>query len=168
MRILFAITLLSLAYNVTAQDSLYITLIEDEMEDTRYAVINENNLVSNEDKSAGFLLKPWLSFDKSNDVQCLDMIVQNVGLGDCVEDATLIILFEDKSKITLNSWNKFNCEGKSYFSLSKNDIVLLSTQSIKMVRFTNGYSYDSMTNPALYKDYFINLYKTIEIWNEQH
>ena len=52
---------------------------------------------------------------------------------DCVDEgATFTITLEDESEITLNSWNDFNCEGKSYFDkFNREQLNQLKSSRIK-------------------------------------
>jgi hypothetical protein len=44
---------------------------------------------------------------------------------DVSEYPPVIFLFDDDTKITITSWNKFNCDGKAYFTLSEDDLELV-------------------------------------------
>lgn len=82
-----------------------------------------------------------------------------VGLGNCVEEVQIIVLFDNGEKITKTSWNKFNCEGNAWYNFTKKEVDQLTTLPITKVRFTNGRTYDSMTVDFSDPNYFINLYQ---------
>jgi hypothetical protein len=88
------------------------------------------------------------------------LIVKNVGIGNCDENDEMIFLFEDGTKITITSWNKFNCEGKVYFDLSNNELDMLKSKNVTAIRFKNGYSSDSLTYSLKKEEqgFFINVY----------
>ena len=79
--------------------------------------------------------------------------------GSCVENNTLYILLENDKLITFKSWNKFNCEGTSYFDFTEEDLQLLSESKIKLMRFVNGRDYAQFekTPDADQKDFFVRV-----------
>ena len=81
-------------------------------------------------------------------------------IGNCDEKDQLIFLFDDGSKISISSWNKFNCKGNAYFNLTEDELNSLKTKLVTTIRFVNGYTSDSFTYTLkkLEKDYFINVY----------
>jgi hypothetical protein len=106
------------------------------------------------------------AFVESEDNKLLikDLSIKMVNIGNCVENNTLIIMFEDTSKIFLTSWNKFNCEGNAWFKLEESDIKMLSTKKLLKIKITNGRSFESMTMtvPDIKKDFFIQLFYAVE------
>lgn len=139
----------------------------DKMTDNEYYFAQKKLICATADKTKGFTIVPNFrttggAFENNG------LICKNVNIGNCDENDSLIILFDDNSKITLTSWNKFNCEGNAYFSLEDSELSLLSTKKVNTIRFMNGYSYESLTvtlKPEQ-KDYFIRAYtnqKVIEI-----
>ena len=87
------------------------------------------------------------------------MIVKSFVGSSCVENNTLYILLENDKLITLKSWNKFNCDGNSYFDFTKEDLQFLSESKIKLIRFVNGTDYAQFENtPDLdQKDFFVRV-----------
>jgi hypothetical protein len=84
-------------------------------------------------------------------------------IGNCNENNKLIFLFEDNSKLTLESFNKFNCEDFAYFDLYSKELNKLQ-KNIISIMFQNGRSYESITvdlSPED-KDYFIRVKKAID------
>ena len=80
-----------------------------------------------------------------------------VGLGSCVENVEMIILFDNGEKITKTSWNKFNCEGNAWYNLIESERTLFKTIPISKIRFTNSRTYDSITGTLEVPDYFITI-----------
>ena len=166
MRILLMIAALIMSMSIFAQ-KIDINVVKDEMDDSEFVIANANNVVANDDKTIGFIIRPYMTLSNDN-IRFRDLAIENVGIGDCVEQAELIILFSDGSKIVLQSWNEFNCEGLSYFTFSKLDEINLAYKTIKKIRYTNGYTYDSYTGIPIVTDYFIQIYNSIEKWEKQH
>ena len=131
----------------------------DKMTDKEYYLASKKFIGSNTQKTQGFLIT--LIFKKEDDKMVQNgLILENVGIGNCDEKDNLIFLFEDDTKMTITSWNKFNCEGKAYFNLSEDDLEMLKTKNILAIRFNNGYSYESLTYNLKKeeKGFFINVY----------
>lgn len=139
----------------------------DKMTDKEYYFAQKKLICANADKTKGFTITPNFrakggAYDNSG------FLCKNVNIGNCDENDSLIILFEDDTKITLTSWNKFNCEGDVYFNLTDDEINELSIKKVKSIRFSNGYSYESLTVSMKedQKNYFVRAYtnqKVIEI-----
>jgi hypothetical protein len=139
----------------------------DKMTDKEYYFTKRKLVCSNDSKTRGFTISPDFRPDGNSFINS-GFICKNVNIGTCDENDELIILFDDDSKITLTSWNKFNCDGNAYFRLSDEDLVDLSIKKVNSIRFMNGRSYDSLTIKLKIeqKDYFIRAYtnqKVIEI-----
>ena len=140
---------------------------KDKMTDKEYFFSQKKLICANTEKTKGFTITP--SFRADNGTMLNNgFLCKNVNIGSCDEKDNLIILFEDDSKITLTSWNKFNCEGNVYFNLTEDDLKQLSTKKVSSIRFSNGYSYESLTSSLKQdqKDYFIRAYtaqKVIEV-----
>ena len=129
----------------------------DEMTDKVSYRPSERFIAANAEQTKGCAID--MVIDEKNGLKQADfMAITMVGLSPCNENNTLIVLFENGEKFTLNSWNKFNCKGFAYFTLSKSNIKALSSNPISKVRITNGKSYKSYTAEVEYKNYFIELY----------
>ena len=131
----------------------------DQMDDKIYFAANGFGLV---DKvaSTGFRIDPSI-----NDEGVLEGAnVKSVGIGNCVDEATLIFLFEDGEKFKSTAWSGFDCEGISYFTFSKEQLEKLSSTKLKTIRFTNGHSFESQTSdvPEEHKDCFIEVAKELK------
>ena len=64
-----------------------------------------------------------------------------VGLGSCVENVEMIVLFENGEKLK-TSWNKFNCEGNASTTLEKVKLIYSRLYrsvrlDLRMVELTN-------------------------------
>ena len=90
------------------------------------------------------------------------LAIKAVNFSGCNENDELIFLFESGERLAIRSWNKFNCEGKAYYSLDKEQINLLNSNKISKIRFTSGKSFDSVTGEPSMSDYFIKLFAHIE------
>jgi hypothetical protein len=132
----------------------------DEMTDKVSYFPSERLFAANTELTKGCAID--MIIDVKNDVKTSNfMAVKMVGLESCNEKNNLIILFDNGDKINLNSWNKFNCKGNAYFTLSKSDINMLKVNPISKVRITNGKSYKSYTAEIEYKTYFIEFYNEL-------
>lgn len=147
------------AINLQAQtDSAYVYYWEDTMEDETYYMTSYDLVVANEDRSRGAKLTIHLTEGKFG-----FLTAKLIGLGNCVEDNKIIILFEDNTKITLTSWNDFNCEGNAYLNLTPQQLTKLTTLEVKTIRLTNGYNYNSITSSEITNPrYFIQLIYAID------
>lgn len=139
----------------------------DKMTDREYYFSKKKLICANETKTKGFTITPDFRADGNSYINN-GFMCNNVNIGNCDENDQLIILFDDNSKISLTSWNKFNCEGNAYFNFSDEDLDLLSTKKVNSIRFMNGRTYDSLTVKLKIeqKDYFIRAYtnqKVVEI-----
>jgi hypothetical protein len=122
----------------------------DKMTDKHYYRMNQFFLLEKDQKS----IMIEISIGKNGTYQGLAVYYKNIG--GCNEKNKLIFLFEDKSKISLHSWNDFNCNEYSYFDLRGKELANLQKKVIS-VMFQNGRTYDSSTIdvPADLQDYFI-------------
>lgn len=140
---------------------------KDKMTDKEYYFAQRKLICANPEKTKGFTVIPNFKADNGQMVNN-GFMCKNVNIGSCDENDTLIILFEDETKITLTSWNKFNCEGNAYFDFTDSQLKDLSTKKVSTIRFSNGHSYESLTVVLKedQKDYFIRAYtnnKIIEV-----
>lgn len=140
---------------------------KDKMTDKEYYFPEKKLICSNPEKTKGFTISP--NFVAKNGVlKNNGFMCKNVNIGTCDENDSLIFLFEDDTKITLTSWNKFNCEGNVYFNFTDSQLAELSAKKVTTIRFNNGRSYESLTYSLKeeQKDYFIRVYtnnKIIEV-----
>lgn len=131
----------------------------DKMTDKEYYFPIKNFIGSNAQKTKGFIITPHLKKEDDKLVQT-NLILENIGIGNCEEKDNLIFLFDDETKVSVTSWNKFNCEGKAYFTLSEDELESLKSKNITAIRFINGYNYESLTYNLKKEEttYFKNAY----------
>ena len=160
MRKVFTILMVALFSTISFGQSIEKHL--DVMEDKTYWLAYGSPIYYTGD-GEGFALRPFLGGRKNeHGIPSVDALhVKTVGLG-CVENMEMIILFEDGSKMTRKSLNKFNCDGNSYFLLNEKSVDELSTKEISTVRVTNGRNYKSHTIKSEDPSYFIRLKELID------
>jgi len=135
-----------------------LTKIVDEMSDKIYWSDDGQVFIEND---AGFRIECAWKYN-SPDPVFDGLMAKVVGLGSCVENVEMIVLFENGEKITKTSWNKFNCEGNAWYNLKETEINLFKTTSISKIRFTNGRTYDSITGTLEVPEYFITINRRAE------
>lgn len=145
----------------TAQKKYEILVCKDIMTDKEYAYGNKSLLCLKSD-SEGFNLS--ISYqNKKDNVKYSGITVRSAGIGTCNEKDKLLFLFEDDTKLSLVSWNDFNCKGTSYFDLYGKEFENLN-KKIKAIRFENGRSGESYTHFIKLEDadYFITAKQVLE------
>lgn len=143
----------------TLPDTLIVLSITDEMSDKTSYIVSKNVICSNQEMTKGFSLSAFIE----PNLIIRDLKVSIVGLGNCVEKNEMIIMFDDDTKITLKSWNDFNCKGNAWFLVGKKEIDLLATKKLKKIRITNGSTYESYTSDVegKHQSYFISLFRML-------
>lgn len=133
-----------------------IVKVVDEMKD-RIIFSDATGMICyhDQEKGEGFNISAGFKFNSTEPI-FNSLMFKIVGLG-CVENVELIILFEDGTKLTKYSWNKFNCEGSAWYTLLPREIAMLSEKRISKIRVTNGYKYDMMQVDVPTPDYFITI-----------
>jgi|LauGreDrversion4_2_1035121.scaffolds.fasta_scaffold146738_2 hypothetical protein len=121
----------------------YIETCIDKMTDKSYA-FGSKSLLCSEDGKKGFIVRITLN-NKDGEVSYNGLNVKSVGIGSCVENSTLIILFEDDTKVQVGAWNKFNCEGNNYMDWQGKSFDKITEKKVKALRFQNGRTMDSYT-----------------------
>ncbi|MSP69594.1 MAG: hypothetical protein EXR20_04915 [Bacteroidetes bacterium] len=140
-------------------DSVYIVKNIDEMSDKVYFYPSRKMICASQDKSIGFSISMLF---KDNGSLATDLIVKTVNIGLCSEQNKIIFLFEDLTKISIVSWNEFNCKGDAWFVLSNSDKDNLANKKVKKIKFQNGKSFESYTYDVIENnDYFIQLFCAI-------
>lgn len=139
----------------------HIRHVVDRMTDKDYYIASIG-LVCSPDGKKGFRIKPDF-LARRGPVAYNGLSVISVGIGNCVENCELIFLFEDGTKVNSTSWNKFNCDGNSYFDYNKTLLDKMA-KPLKAVRFTNGNGFESYTHSveAKNKNYFIEVKNAID------
>ena len=146
-------------------DSVYILKSIDDMTDKTYYFPTFKIPLINKTENQGLGISAFIDEKEyDNSIYIKDLDVKSINVGGCVEKSEIIFLFEDGSKINLISWNKFNCDGNSWFEIGDSDAEVLATKELRKVKFINGRSYDSFTLevPANRRRYFIQLYDAVK------
>jgi hypothetical protein len=143
---------------------------KDKMTDNEYLEPNWN-LIAKKTEKTGFLLKPSFTKRDSGLWVYNGLTVLVAGIGSCQDDDFLIIMFEDGTKVRTDMWNNFNCDGDVYMDWDKKIEKELRTKPIKIVRLTNGSSFES--HEVTYtktedKNYFITYFKKLDEFNLQY
>lgn len=162
-KVVLVLGMVAMTINSFAQ--VTITKTVDEMTDKVYHFPSEKLIAANTAGNKGCAIS--MSIRSSNGVlTAKSSIVQMAGLGKCNDNNTIIFLFENGEKISINSWNSFNCDATAYFNFSKANIKKMRTNPLSKIRITNGRSYDSYTAEIEYKNYFIDFFKELDNLNE--
>jgi hypothetical protein len=136
----------------------------DEMTKKEYYLPTEKMIIANKEKTTGFTINPNFRFENEKLI-LQSLIVKSFVGSSCVEKNKLYFLLENDKVIILESWNKFNCDGTSYFDFTNEDLQNLSESKVKLVRFVNGYEFaEFQNNPnADQKNFFIRVIKNYKI-----
>lgn len=148
---LMALPFLSVAQQCVVKDC-------DDMTDKCVYYPRHNMILANDNKTVGFTIDARI-VEKAGQLSVADIMIVSVNIGNCNEGDKLIIMLSDSTKLSLTSWNKFNCEGNAWFSLKESDVNRLASNKIIKAYFQNGRSYDSFTKEieGEDQDYFIKL-----------
>jgi hypothetical protein len=130
----------------------------DDMTDKCTYYPRHNMILANDEKTKGFTLDARI-VEKAGQLSVADIMVLSVNIGSCNENDKLILMLSDSTKLSLTSWNKFNCEGNAWFTLRESDINRLGSNKIIKAYFQNGRSYDSFTKEITGEDqnYFVKI-----------
>lgn len=146
-------------------DSVYIIKSVDEMTDKVYHFPTFKIPLIDKTLNQGLGISAFIDEKEyDNTIFIKDLDVKSINVGGCVEKSEMIFLFEDGTKINFFSWNKFNCDGNSWFEVSESNAEALATKELKKIKFINGRGFDSFTMevPKNRKRYFIQLYDAIK------
>ena len=157
--IITALALFTISAYSQTEKQFVIEHCIDKMTDREYFLSTKNFVGANSQKTQGFVITNSFK-GVDGKLEQNGIILKNIGIGNCDENDELIFLFDDESKITITSWNKFNCEGKVYFNLKDSEYDLLKSKKVTAIRFKNGYSYESLTYTLNKEEqgFFINVY----------
>ena len=130
----------------------------DDMTDKCMYYPRHNVIVTNETKTIGFTMDVRI-VNNNDQLAAADIMVHSVNIGSCNEKDKLILMLDDSTKVSLVSWNKFNCEGNAWFDLKESDVNKLESHKIIKAYFQNGRSYDSYSATITSDDqsYFIKI-----------
>jgi hypothetical protein len=147
---------LSASFNSYSQPEILKSC--DDMTDKCYYVPSEKIVLIDEVLKRGFNMGPRFEENRGK-LEMTDILCKVANIGACHEADKLIIMFSDGSKLTLTSWNKFNCEGDAWFSVTESEIAKLASFKVIKAYLQNGRSYDSLTMeiPEAKGEYFIRL-----------
>jgi hypothetical protein len=161
-KLLFLLIITQSVFAQVKKDSVYVVTHIDEMDNTKYTYANRDLIVNNESITKGFIITPHISDEMRIE---FTILVITAGFGGCSENDELIILFKDGENIIKKSWNKFNCQGESYFNFNEQEYKKLQTTEISKIRMTNGRDFESYTGTVKLKDqrYFIQLFKSLKL-----
>jgi hypothetical protein len=121
----------------------YIETCVDKMTDKAYA-FGSKSLLCSEDGKKGFVVR--FSWDvKNGEPVYSGLSIKSANIGSCVENSSLIFLFDDETKVKASAWNKFNCEGNSYMDWGGKLFDDITAKKVTAIRFENGRTYDSYT-----------------------
>jgi hypothetical protein len=159
---IIALSLIATAFNGNSQtkDSLslcYDVMTEEYKPSCPYYIINSDNK-----ESKAVRLDVILKYE-NGEVKYNGLCIKSIGIGNCVENDRLIIMFDDGTKYTTKSWSSFDCDGWSFFDVYGKDKDLIN-KKITAVMFVNGRSYDSYKFNVTGQDsnYFIRVFNAIE------
>jgi len=167
--ILFSVIFFS-ALKLQAQQK--IQRCQDDMTD-EVSFITSGLVVANKDKTQSFRIELDILEREDKTIMSNGLTLKVVGLGNCFKNDNLIFLFENGQKISITSWNDFNCEGDIWFFLndggsqwykdSETYTDILKAQKLVKIRYTNGSSHESLTREISgnNQNYFIELFKLI-------
>ena len=148
----------------TSSNKFIVEHCIDEITSTEYYFAKNSLILIDSNNKQGFRIT--LNIKKINDsLQIKSFIIKQANIGSCQEKDKLYIQFVDKEVITLDSWNKFNCEGLSYFEIDDSLQEKLKTTKIASIRFKNGYTSDQYTHTLTATDssYFTKFYSSNQI-----
>lgn len=150
--------LLCLALSIESFSQVYINKKCDDMTEKCLYYPSERVVTNNSSNTQGVFLQPLIT-EKSGKLEVENIICTSVRIGNCNENDNLILMFEDSTKINLRSWNDFNCEGKSYFSINTSNREKLASKKVIKLYFQNGRSYDSFTSEIKedQQEYFVKI-----------
>lgn len=163
MKYLFMVMALLFATITFAQDYKF-DVVTDDMSEKTYFLADPLVKLDHE-SNKGFRLE---LFYNPNTGKANMLYVKHMGLSYCSDNDELIIRFKDGSKMYKRSFNKYNCDGKALFSLTKKDVKKLKSMAISKVRITSGNTFSQFTAEleAEEKAYFIQMYASLhEILN---
>lgn len=154
------ISLSIIAASLMSNAQLHIIEDASDLGGKVYIYPSENLIVTNKEKNKGFTLSAdFKRKGTEGDLHLTGIIGQLVNIGTCCEKNELILMFEDSTKMTLVSWNKWNCEGNAFYSLDGEQAEILGSKKIIKSQMKNGYSYESYANnvSGIDQGYFVTL-----------
>lgn len=150
--VLLAMVALTLGMNAQ------ITKTVDTMSDKIYWTDKGIVSMDDADNDQGFRMSWNFEYDNPKEAVLKGLSFKVLGLS-CLEDVTVIILFENGEKFSIKNWNKFNCKGNAWYKLTKDQRKMLMTLPISKVKVTNGRNYKSIlsTISSIDKNHFVGI-----------
>jgi len=151
---------IAMVASLTATAQLHIIEDVSDLGGKVYIYPSENLIITNTAKDKGFTLSAdFKRKGTEGDLHLTGMIGQLVNIGTCCEKNELILMFTDSTKMTLVSWNKWNCEGNAFYRVDGEQAEILASKPILKAQMKNGYSYESYANSlgGEDKNYFVRL-----------
>jgi hypothetical protein len=148
----------------TAYGQITIEKSVDEMTDEVSYYPSERLIVANEAKTQGFTMEAYLDVKKGK-LYVKAFTVSLVDLGSCNENNEMIILFQDGTKMVLQSFGDFKCKTYTFFMFTDEQEAMAKAKKIKKIRFKNGFTFDEFTGVSSNESFFIELYNAIETKN---
>jgi len=149
--------------NENTEGEYYVAKHVDDMTDKVYYYSSKKLICQDKSKGQGFGLSYNFDGKTDNTIKIGGLSLKVVGL-DCLENTELLFLFDDGSKLSIKSWNKFNCEGNAWYQLTSSQTKQLGSKTVKKIRVQNGSNYKSYTHELEGEDksYLLNMYKSVE------
>jgi hypothetical protein len=121
--------------------------------------VSNNLVLTSHNRTKALQICPIVNKDSTFSV--LFVIAHNVG--SCCQNDQITILFTNGDFLTATSFKGLNCEGKSFFSFSKDDWDKLRTIPILAINLINGHSFEYFTQKTtkMQSEYFIQLYESL-------
>lgn len=156
--------LLALASTMTATAQLKLTEDCTDLSGECYIYSNTSLVIANSAKSKGFKIMPDIERTSDSTLALNGLLVTLVNIGTCCENNELIFLFADSTKMTLVSWNDWNCEGNAWYDLNADQVNQLNTKQIIKAQIKNGYSFDTFSNTLVGEDrkYFMKVHTEVK------
>ena len=152
-KVTLVLAMVALTLGMNAQ----ITKTVDTMSDKIYWTDKGIVSMDDADNAQGFRMSWNFEYDNPKEAVLDGLSLKVLGLS-CLEDVTVIILFENGEKFSIKNWNKFNCKGNAWYNLTKNEKEMLMTLPINKVKVTNGRNYKSVlsTISSSNKNHFVD------------
>jgi len=149
--------------NEDTEEEYFIGKHVDDMTDKVFYYSSKKLICQDKAKGEGFALSYDFDGKTDNTIKISGLSLKVVGL-DCVENTELLFLFDDDSKLSIKSWNDFNCKGNAWYQLTSSQTNELGSKTIKKIRVQNGRNYKSYTHEleGADKSYLINMFKSVE------
>ena len=165
-----AIFVVAFFFSATYAHAQHIEYTIDDMTDEIiYSFIDSEGsqtLMVSENGDEGFILMPM--FAETLGKQLAETLTLRTLSGtlvldgvNCVEGGHILIRFENGERIQLNNFNRFDCERRFFFSVSRSDRNKLFAHPIDRIMIQDGRSNRRYTHTPSNPNFFIELGKAI-------